>query len=110
MKESLFGVSEETTTGVKRLYQMQANGSLFPAINVNDSFTKSKAIAQLELWNERATCKLEKVYVLPKHLDEKVVALHLRKLGAKLTKLTPEQAAYIRVPTEGPYKPPHYMY
>lgn len=42
MKESLFGVSEETTTGVKRLYQMQANGSLFPAINVNDSFTKSK--------------------------------------------------------------------
>lgn len=80
-----------------------------PSFVMSCSFT-NQAIAQLELWNERATCKLEKVYVLPKHLDEKVVALHLRKLGAKLTKLTPEQAAYIRVPTEGPYKPPHYMY
>lgn len=68
-------------------------------------------IAQLELWNERNTGRYErKVYVLPKHLDEKVAALHLPKLGAKLTKLSPEQAAYINVPVDGPYKPPAYRY
>jgi adenosylhomocysteinase len=50
------------------------------------------------------------VYVLPKHLDEKVARLHLGKLGVKLTKLSPEQAAYIGVPVEGPYKPDHYRY
>lgn len=48
--------------------------------------------------------------VLPKHLDEKVAALHLAKLGCKLTKLTTDQAAYINVPKEGPYKPAHYRY
>ncbi|KAD0494650.1 hypothetical protein E3N88_44175 [Mikania micrantha] len=234
MKERLVGVSEETTTGVKRLYQMQANGTLlFPAINVNDSFDnlygcrhslpdglmratdvmiagkvavvcgygdvgkgcaaamkqagarvivteidpicalqatmeglqvltledvvseadifvtttgnkdiimvsdmkkmKNNAIvcnighfdneidmlgletypviAQLELWNEKNTGKYKKeVYVLPKHLDEKVAALHLGKLGARLTKLTKDQADYISVPVEGPYKPAHYRY
>lgn len=68
-------------------------------------------IAQLELWKEKASGKYKKeVYVLPKHLDEKVASLHLEKLGAKLTKLTPEQVAYISVPIEGPYKPPHYKY
>lgn len=51
-----------------------------------------------------------KVYVLPKHLDEKVAALHLPKLGAKLTMLTPEQAAYINVPVTGPFKPVSYRY
>jgi adenosylhomocysteinase len=51
-----------------------------------------------------------KVYVLPKHLDEKVARLHLDKLGAKLTKLSDEQAAYIGVPVDGPYKPEHYRY
>ena len=50
------------------------------------------------------------MYVLPKHLDEKVAALHLGKLGAKLTKLTLAQAAYISVPVDGPYKPPQYKY
>ncbi|KAJ6371598.1 hypothetical protein OIU77_002001 [Salix suchowensis] len=216
MKDRLVGVSEETTTGVKRLYQMQANGTLlFPAINVNDSVTKSKfdnlygcrhslpdglmratdvmiagkalmeglqvltledvvseadifvtttgnkdiimvdhmrkmknnaivcnighfdneidmhgletfpgvkritikpqtdrwVIAQLELWNEKASGKYEKkVYVLPKHLDEKVAALHLGKLGARLTKLTKDQSDYISIPVEGPYKPAHYRY
>lgn len=71
----------------------------------------AQVIAQLELWKEKATGKYEKkVYVLPKHLDEKVAALHLGKLGAKLTKLTPDQAEYISVPVEGPYKPPHYRY
>ncbi|KAG2653122.1 hypothetical protein PVAP13_1NG430900 [Panicum virgatum] len=112
MKDRLVGVSEETTTGVKRLYQMQETGTLlFPAINVNDSVTKSKVIAQLELWKEKSSGKYEKkVYVLPKHLDEKVAALHLGKLGAKLTKLTKSQADYISVPIEGPYKPAHYRY
>jgi adenosylhomocysteinase len=52
----------------------------------------------------------KKVYVLPKHLDEKVARLHLDKLGAKLTRLTPEQAAYIGVSVDGPYKPERYRY
>lgn len=70
-----------------------------------------QVIAQLELWTERKTGKYEKkVYVLPKHLDEKVAALHLPKLGARLTKLSADQAAYINVPVEGPYKPVHYRY
>ncbi|KAA8542186.1 hypothetical protein F0562_023338 [Nyssa sinensis] len=78
---------------------------------VMSCFFTNQVIAQLELWTERANGKYEKkVYVLPKHLDEKVAALHLGKLGAKLTKLTPEQAAYISVPIEGPYKPAHYRY
>ncbi|WRX17332.1 Adenosylhomocysteinase-like - like 1 [Theobroma cacao] len=81
-----------------------------PSFVMSCSFT-NQVIAQLELWKERGTGKYEKkVYVLPKHLDEKVAALHLVKLGAKLTKLTPEQAAYISVPVEGPYKPPRYRY
>ncbi|KAE8688411.1 Adenosylhomocysteinase [Hibiscus syriacus] len=81
-----------------------------PSFVMSCSFT-NQVIAQLELWKERATGKYEKkVYVLPKHLDEKVAALHLGKLGAKLTKLTKDQADYIGVPVEGPYKPPHYRY
>lgn len=81
-----------------------------PSFVMSCSFT-NQCIAQLELWNERKTGKYEKkVYVLPKHLDEKVAALHLDKLGAKLTKLTPDQAAYINVPAQGPYKPLHYRY
>jgi adenosylhomocysteinase len=70
-----------------------------------------KVIAQLELWTERKSGRYEKkVYVLPKHLDEKVAALHLSKLGAKLTRLSPDQAAYINVSVDGPYKPPAYRY
>ncbi|KAK6924740.1 Adenosylhomocysteinase-like [Dillenia turbinata] len=81
-----------------------------PCFVMSCSFT-NQVMAQLELWKEKDTGKYEtKVYVLPKHLDEKVAALHLGKLGAKLTKLTPEQAAYISVPVEGPFKPPHYRY
>eukprot|EP00249_Psilotum_nudum_P036072 c6277_g1_i1 orf=67-1524(+) len=81
-----------------------------PSFVMSCSFT-NQVIAQLELWNERKSGKYGKqVYVLPKHLDEKVAALHLEKLGAKLTKLTPSQAAYINVPIEGPYKPAHYRY
>jgi hypothetical protein len=71
----------------------------------------AQVIAQLELWNERHSGRYEKkVYVLPKHLDEKVAALHLDKLGAKLTKLTDDQAKYINVPIGGPYKPTAYRY
>jgi adenosylhomocysteinase len=81
-----------------------------PSFVMSCSFT-NQCIAQLELWNERKTGKYEKkVYVLPKHLDEKVAALHLEKLGAVLTKFTPDQAAYINVPAQGPYKPLHYRY
>ncbi|XP_075660825.1 adenosylhomocysteinase-like [Castanea sativa] len=81
-----------------------------PSFVMSCSFT-NQVIAQLELWKERGTGKYEKkVYVLLKHLDEKVAALHLGKLGAKLTKLTPAQAAYISVPVDGPYKPPQYRY
>ncbi|KAK9278384.1 hypothetical protein L1049_027949 [Liquidambar formosana] len=81
-----------------------------PSFVMSCSFT-NQVIAQIELWKERNTGRYEKkVYVLPKHLDEKVAALHLEKLGAKLTKLTLAQAAYINVPAEGPYKPPTYRY
>jgi len=81
-----------------------------PSFVMSCSFT-NQCIAQLELWNERKTGKYEKkVYVLPKHLDEKVAALHLDKIGVKLTKLSADQAAYINVPIEGPYKPAAYRY
>merc|ERR1711977_217772 len=81
-----------------------------PSFVMSCSFT-NQSIAQLELWNEKDSGKYEKkVYVLPKHLDEKVASLHLEKLGAKLTKLTSDQAAYINVPVEGPYKPSAYRY
>jgi adenosylhomocysteinase len=66
-------------------------------------------MAQIELW-QNADQYENDVYVLPKHLDEKVARLHLGKLGAKLTELTAEQADYIGVSTEGPYKPEHYRY
>jgi len=81
-----------------------------PSFVMSCSFT-NQVVAQLELWNEKATKKYEnKVYVLPKELDEKVARLHLDKLGVKLTKLTEEQAAYIGVKVEGPYKPLTYRY
>lgn len=81
-----------------------------PSFVMSNSFT-NQVIAQLELWNERKTEKYEnKVYLLPKNLDEKVARLHLDKLGAKLTKLRPDQAEYIGVSVEGPYKPDTYRY
>eukprot|EP00897_Mesotaenium_endlicherianum_P005555 jgi/Mesen1/5027/ME000025S04427 len=81
-----------------------------PSFVMSCSFT-NQVIAQLELWNERASGKYKnEVYVLPKHLDEKVAALHLEKLGAKLTKLKKDQADYINVPVEGPFKPENYRY
>ena len=65
--------------------------------------------AQMELFNHGEKYD-KKVYVLPKVLDEKVARLHLKKIGANLTALTPTQAEYIGVPVEGPYKPDHYRY
>ncbi len=79
-----------------------------PSFVMSNSFS-NQVIAQVELWKNNADYD-RKVYVLPKHLDEKVARLHLDKLGAKLTELTPEQAEYIGVPVEGPYKPDHYRY
>jgi adenosylhomocysteinase len=81
-----------------------------PSFVMSCSFT-NQVVAQLELWKERTSNKYEKkVYVLPKILDEKVARLHLDKLGAKLTALTVEQAKYIGVKAEGPYKPSGYRY
>jgi len=81
-----------------------------PSFVMSCSFT-NQVVAQLDLWKERKSGKYEKkVYVLPKLLDEKVARLHLDKLGAKLTKLSPEQAQYIGVKVEGPYKPATYRY
>ena len=79
-----------------------------PSFVMSASFT-NQVIAQIELWNNHQKYE-NKVYVLPKHLDEKVAMLHLKKVGAKLTKLSKEQADYISVRTEGPFKPDAYRY
>jgi len=70
----------------------------------------NQTIAQIELFTRKDAYQAGKVYVLPKHLDEKVARLHLKKVGAMLTELTDEQAAYIGVKKEGPYKPDTYRY
>ncbi len=79
-----------------------------PSFVMSASFT-NQVLAQIELWENAANYE-NKVYVLPKALDEKVAKLHLAKLGVKLTKLTQEQADYIDVPVEGPFKQDHYRY
>jgi adenosylhomocysteinase len=79
-----------------------------PSFVMSASFT-NQVLAQIELWNNAATYE-RKVYVLPKHLDEKVARLHLDKIGAKLTRLSGKQAEYISVPVDGPFKPDHYRY
>ncbi len=79
-----------------------------PSFVMSNSFT-NQVIAQIELFTHTDFYE-RKVYTLPKHLDEKVARLHLDKLGVKLTRLTEDQAAYIGVPVEGPYKPDHYRY
>jgi len=82
-----------------------------PSFVMSSSFT-NQTLAQIELWNNKNTSKYEtgKVYILPKHLDEKVARLHLSALGVELTLLSKDQADYIGVPQEGPYKPSHYRY
>ena len=79
-----------------------------PSFVMSASFT-NQVLAQIELWQNHKNYE-RKVYVLPKHLDEKVATLHLAKLGAKLTKLSDEQASYIGVAQQGPFKPEHYRY
>jgi adenosylhomocysteinase len=79
-----------------------------PSFVMSNSFT-NQVIAQMELFGHTDFYE-KKVYTLPKHLDEEVARLHLDKLGAKLTKLTEDQAAYLGIPVEGPYKPDHYRY
>jgi adenosylhomocysteinase len=77
-----------------------------PSFVMSNSFT-NQTLAQLDLWNNDFPVD---VYRLPKKLDEEVARLHLEQLGVKLTKLSDEQADYIGVPVEGPYKPDHYRY
>jgi len=84
-------------------------GTGHPSYVMSSSFA-NQTIAQIELWTRKDQYEVGKVYVLPKHLDEKVARLQLAKLNAMLTELTPEQAAYIGVPLEGPYKPDTYRY
>ncbi|MGN6376998.1 MAG: adenosylhomocysteinase, partial [Sphingomonas sp.] len=79
-----------------------------PSFVMSSSFT-NQTLAQIELFTKGDEYKND-VYVLPKHLDEKVAALHLEKLGVQLTKLSQKQADYIGVPVEGPFKPDHYRY
>ncbi|MDR2863835.1 MAG: adenosylhomocysteinase, partial [Puniceicoccales bacterium] len=79
-----------------------------PSFVMSNSFS-NQTLAQLDLWKNRDTYK-PGVYVLPKHLDEEVARLHLEKIGAKLTKLTPAQADYIGVTVDGPFKADHYRY
>ena len=84
------------------------NATGHPSFVMSNSFS-NQTIAQVELWTKNDDYD-KQVYVLPKHLDEKVARLHLGALGAKLTELRPDQAAYIGVAVEGPYKPDHYRY
>jgi adenosylhomocysteinase len=84
------------------------NATGHPSFVMSNSFT-NQTIAQVELFTRNDEYE-KQVYVLPKHLDEKVARLHIGALGAKLTELRPDQAAYIGVPVEGPYKPDHYRY
>jgi adenosylhomocysteinase len=79
-----------------------------PSFVMSNSFT-NQTLAQMELWNNRDAYENE-VYMLPKHLDEKVAALHLERMGAELTELKKDQADYIGVKVEGPYKPEYYRY
>ena len=79
-----------------------------PSFVMSTSFT-NQVLAQIELYNHHAKYQ-KQVYVLPKHLDEKVAALHLDKLGVHLTKLTKQQADYLGLPASGPFKSDHYRY
>ncbi len=85
------------------------NATGHPSFVMSNSFT-NQVIAQIELFGQSIQYEAKQVYVLPKHLDEKVARLHLDALGVKLTELTDEQAAYLGIPAEGPYKSDHYRY
>jgi len=85
------------------------NATGHPSFVMSASFT-NQVLAQIELWNDRSGKYANQVYVLPKELDEKVARLHLAKLGVKLAVLSPEQAAYIGVNQNGPFKADYYRY
>ena len=84
------------------------NATGHPSFVMSASFT-NQVLAQIELWKKGEEYKND-VYILPKHLDEKVARLHLERIGVKLTKLATDQAEYIGVTPEGPFKPEHYRY
>jgi adenosylhomocysteinase len=84
------------------------NATGHPSFVMSSSFS-NQTLAQIELWTNPGKYQ-KKVYTLPKRLDEKVAALHLDKIGVKLTRLRPDQAKYIGVPETGPFKPDHYRY
>jgi adenosylhomocysteinase len=84
------------------------NATGHPSFVMSASFT-NQVLAQIELWTKGDDYNND-VYILPKHLDEKVARLHLDRIGVKLSKLNNEQAAYIGVSSEGPFKPEHYRY
>ncbi len=83
-------------------------GTGHPSFVMSSSFT-NQVLAQIELFANNGKYE-NKVYVLPKQLDEKVARLHLERIGAKLTTLTPEQERYLGIPATGPFKPDHYRY
>ncbi len=85
------------------------NATGHPSFVMSNSFT-NQVIAQIELFGKREQYGAKQVYVLPKHLDEKVARLHLEALGVHLTELSADQAAYLGIPVEGPFKPDHYRY
>ncbi len=85
------------------------NATGHPSFVMSNSFT-NQVIAQIELFSKHEQYGPKEVYVLPKHLDEKVARLHLAALGVDLTELSPDQADYLGIPVEGPYKPEHYRY
>ena len=111
------GEKEEAAEATGNSIYMLAEGRLVnlgcatghPSFVMSNSFT-NQTLAQIDLWKNKDSYKPGEVKVLPKHLDEEVARLHLAKVGAKLTKLTQEQADYISVPVEGPYKADHYRY
>jgi len=84
------------------------NATGHPSFVMSASFT-NQVLAQIELWTKGDEYQ-PGVYILPKHLDEKVARLHLDRIGVKLSKLTDEQAGYIGVSADGPFKPEHYRY
>ena len=79
-----------------------------PSFVMSNSFS-NQTLAQIELWTQSDKYE-NKVYMLPKHLDEKVARLHLKKIGVELEELSPEQAKYIGVEVKGPFKPDYYRY
>jgi adenosylhomocysteinase len=85
------------------------NATGHPSFVMSNSFT-NQVIAQIELFGDGVSYEAKQVYVLPKHLDEKVARLHLSALGVDLTELSADQAAYLGIPVEGPFKPEHYRY